>query len=70
MTAELNEKTHNAHEKACSKGLDWYLDPDSGLLVFTRLKLLKNGECCGSGCRHCPYEPPHGGTSKKRDEDF
>jgi hypothetical protein len=56
VKSDLDEKTVNAHEKACAQGLDWYLDPHSGLLVFTRLKLLKNGACCGSGCRHCPYE--------------
>lgn len=20
---------------------------------------LRRGHCCGSGCRHCPYEPKH-----------
>ena len=20
---------------------------------------IKRGACCGSGCRHCPYSPPH-----------
>jgi hypothetical protein len=30
-------------------------------MVFTRAFLLKRGFCCGSGCRHCPYEtePQH-----------
>ena len=26
-------------------------------LVFTALYHLRQGECCGSGCRHCPYDP-------------
>lgn len=38
-------------------------EPDSyienGLLVYTAAYHLKRGTCCGSGCRHCPYEPPH-----------
>lgn len=38
-------------------------EPDSyienGLLVYTAAYHLKRGYCCGSGCRHCPYEPPH-----------
>ena len=26
-------------------------------LVFTERAHLKRGFCCGSQCRHCPYEP-------------
>ncbi|MCX7412631.1 MAG: DUF5522 domain-containing protein [Planctomycetia bacterium] len=29
------------------------------MLVFTAAFHLKRGHCCGSGCRHCPYEPKH-----------
>lgn len=36
---------------------DWYFE--NGLLVFTASHHLKRGSCCGSGCRHCPYEPKH-----------
>ena len=36
---------------------DTYLE--NGLLVFTAAHHLKRGSCCGSGCRHCPYEPRH-----------
>lgn len=36
---------------------DYYLE--NGLLVFTEKYHLKRGHCCGSGCRHCPYEPRH-----------
>lgn len=25
-------------------------------VVFTELYHLKRGHCCGSGCRHCPYD--------------
>jgi hypothetical protein len=45
------------HDIACREGREWYIDPLSGLLVFTEIKLIQNGNCCGSGCRHCPYEP-------------
>jgi hypothetical protein len=34
---------------------DYYLDSESGLLVFTEKYHLKRGYCCKSGCRHCPY---------------
>jgi hypothetical protein len=36
---------------------DWYVEV--GLLVYTAAYHLKRGHCCGSGCRHCPYEPRH-----------
>lgn len=32
---------------------------EDGLLVYTAAYHLKRGHCCGSGCRHCPYEPRH-----------
>ncbi|MEI6256160.1 MAG: DUF5522 domain-containing protein [Planctomycetota bacterium] len=32
---------------------------ENGLLVYTATYHLKRGFCCGSGCRHCPYSPPH-----------
>ena len=35
----------------------WYFE--NGLLVYTAAYHLKRGRCCGSGCRHCPYEPKH-----------
>lgn len=28
-------------------------------LVFTEDYHIRRGQCCGSGCRHCPYEPKH-----------
>jgi len=32
---------------------------EGGLLVYTATYHLKRGHCCGSGCRHCPYQPRH-----------
>jgi hypothetical protein len=29
------------------------------LLVYSAAHHLKRGHCCGCGCRHCPYSPPH-----------
>ncbi|HEY8458797.1 MAG TPA: DUF5522 domain-containing protein [Blastocatellia bacterium] len=37
------------------EGEDFYREGD--FIVFTRLRHLKRGYCCGSGCRHCPYDP-------------
>lgn len=36
------------------EGEDFYYDAN-GMMVFTREFHLKRGECCRSGCRHCPY---------------
>jgi hypothetical protein len=33
---------------------DYYFEGPN--LVFTAQYHLKRGYCCGSGCRHCPYE--------------
>lgn len=33
---------------------DYYFN-EQGLLVFTRSYHLKRGKCCGSGCKHCPF---------------
>jgi hypothetical protein len=43
--------------KATSEQPDWYFE--GGFLVYTAAYHLKRGTCCGSGCRHCPYEPKH-----------
>jgi iron complex transport system substrate-binding protein len=37
-----------------TEGRDYYLE--SGTMVFTANYLERRGYCCGSGCRHCPYE--------------
>jgi len=38
-----------------SKSPDFYYE--NGKKVMTEQYHLKRGYCCGSGCRHCPYEP-------------
>eukprot|EP00505_MAST-04D_sp_SCG-Rhode-Island_P004914 Stramenopile-MAST_4_protein_4914 len=43
------------HARACQAKEETYIDPNSGLTVFTEFSHLKRGRCCGCGCRHCPY---------------
>jgi len=43
------------HKAACDRKENTYIDPDSGYKVFTGYFLEQRGSCCGSGCRHCPY---------------
>mmetsp|Transcript_41893 Transcript_41893/g.98170 ORF Transcript_41893/g.98170 Transcript_41893/m.98170 type:complete len:403 (-) Transcript_41893:313-1521(-) len=49
--AEIEE----AHRAAVVTGAMQYVDPKTGYTVFTQLKAIARGYCCGSGCRHCPY---------------
>jgi hypothetical protein len=44
-----------AHDRAVRDGEDGYVDPETGLFVFTAAYLEARGTCCDSGCRHCPY---------------
>ena len=45
-----------AHAAACARGDPMYLDPATQYSVMTRDYLLKRKKCCGSKCRHCPYD--------------
>ncbi len=45
--------------KASKNGLfkeDYYIDAQTGFMVFTEKYHLKRGYCCKSSCRHCPYK--------------
>ncbi|MEE4199971.1 DUF5522 domain-containing protein [Erythrobacter sp.] len=44
------------HDAAVERGERHYIDPETGYVVFTELQHLDRGTCCGSACRHCPYE--------------
>jgi hypothetical protein len=39
------------------KGRDYYVDGDR--VIFTASFHIRRGQCCGNGCRHCPYTPKH-----------
>ena len=28
-------------------------------VIFTAFAHIQRGQCCGNGCRHCPYTPKH-----------
>ncbi len=40
--------------KELIEGTHYYLE--DGLMVLTERYHLARGRCCGSGCRHCPFE--------------
>jgi hypothetical protein len=52
----LSHQIGAVHAAAIAAGDAGYLDPGTGLFVFTAAYLAERGTCCGSGCRHCPYE--------------
>jgi hypothetical protein len=49
------QRLHALHEEACAQNKDFFVHPDTGCVVMTRVGLLKRKRCCGSGCRFCPY---------------
>lgn len=44
-----------AHSEAMSAFRPGYSDPVTGVFVVTAQQLVLRGQCCGLGCRHCPY---------------
>lgn len=56
MEADIPATVQAAHGEAVLAGEPMYSDPDSGFSVFTAVALAARGFCCGSGCRHCPYD--------------
>lgn len=45
----------DAHHRALLAGEPGYADPATGLYALTARTLWDRGECCGAGCRHCPW---------------
>ena len=43
------------HDAANAAQERQYRDPETGYRVFTEYGLRQRGECCGCGCRHCPW---------------
>ncbi len=41
-------------QKRLVEGQDYYIN-EQGYLVFTAAYHLQRGDCCGNGCKHCPY---------------
>ncbi len=52
---DVSAESRRRHAAAMEAGEPGYLDPTSGLFVFTASHHLKRGTCCGSACRHCPF---------------
>uniref|UniRef100_A0A8C0G120 Chromosome 1 open reading frame 53 n=1 Tax=Chelonoidis abingdonii TaxID=106734 RepID=A0A8C0G120_CHEAB len=61
-----------ANGRPGAAGLQNYVDPVTGYLVFTKVAHLQRGKCCGSACRHCPYDQANvkDPSKKKRFNSF
>jgi hypothetical protein len=54
-------------KKEFLQDIHYYLEGER--VVFTALFHLERGQCCGSGCRHCPYSQKHKkGTTEVKEE--
>ena len=51
----MEKQTNNQREKPQLLPSDFYME--NGKKVMTEQYHLRRGYCCGSGCRHCPFEP-------------
>jgi 2-iminoacetate synthase ThiH len=38
-----------------TEGEDYYFN-EQGYIVLTAKYHLEKGNCCGNGCKHCPYQ--------------
>lgn len=52
----MSARVQAAYAAATAEGAQHYIDPETGFVVFTELAHLERGNCCGSKCRHCPYD--------------
>ncbi|XP_003641717.4 uncharacterized protein C1orf53 homolog [Gallus gallus] len=52
----LERRIVELHREAAAAGRQTYVDPATGYQVLTEVAHLRRGKCCGSACRHCPYE--------------
>lgn len=48
---------------------DFYKD-ENGRFVMTESFHIKRGSCCGSRCKHCPYEPLYQKTNTNLKESL
>ncbi|KAI9224107.1 hypothetical protein BC828DRAFT_374292 [Blastocladiella britannica] len=57
------------HAAAVSRKEKMYKDPATGYSVMTAYCHRERGYCCGSACRHCPYNRVNVGNPDKLRED-
>ena len=63
----ISELHYKEFTKPKLSGEDFYWK--NGTMVMTEQYHKKRGSCCGNGCKHCPFSPPHLKMNKKLKED-
>ena len=43
--------------KSFKEGTHYYMEGER--VIFTAQFHIERGQCCGNGCRHCPFDPKH-----------
>jgi len=51
---EMHQNKEKQKPQPLIENEDYYIE--NGRWVFTAAFHSKRGKCCGSGCRHCPFE--------------
>ena len=54
----ISELYHLEERKVKFNEKNFYTNKE-GMKVMTEEYHIMRGSCCGSGCKHCPYYPPH-----------
>ena len=63
----MNPTTKGGTKEKSKEGIHYY--NEGGYRVFTAEYHRVRGYCCGSGCRHCPFEPRYEKNSKNLKKD-
>ena len=50
-----DEETKKLHEEAIKNNKNFYIEPGTGFMIWTKDFLLKREFCCENDCKHCPY---------------
>jgi hypothetical protein len=64
----MNRQQNSDNTKAKLNPSEYYFE--GAKLVFTEDYHIRRGYCCGSGCRHCPYEPKHNKSNIKLNKSY
>ena len=57
QTYKTKQRVSQEPVKLYKEGIHYYIEGER--VIFTALFHIQRGQCCGNGCRHCPYEPKY-----------
>jgi Family of unknown function (DUF5522) len=68
VQVELVKLSNMKNKRDFIQGKHYYLEGER--VIFTALFHSQRGQCCGNGCRHCPYNPKHKKGNKILAKEF